>query len=482
VSDEDRRRLEEALPGYELGDDLGRGVFGVVIAASHRGLGRDVAVKRLHQQFAEDPEVRARFTAEARLLASLDHAHIVPVYDFVEHGGLCLLVMERLTGGTVGSRLAGGGFRPEAACALVVAACAALQHAHDRGVLHRDVKPENLMFDGREVLKVADFGIAKVLAGATAAMTQSGLILGTPAYIAPEQAQGGELSPSVDVYALGTVLYELLAGELPFPTTTSPLTALYQRVHEEPRSLGEAAPEVPEGLAAVVNRSLQRHASDRYDSAQALGSALAEAATETWGDSWARDSGITLREIPFEVAPLGALQTASAPPVAPPPVAPPPAPEPPPSGANWRVPVIATAALVVLIAVVAALVSRGGQKGTTGTAPRTTTSGSAANVEGVALKMIAAFNAAKDDDAAAFFAVPADLFDTHAATLDDVKAAMRSSKCGVTLNDSQLSGPDTLVASSTLLSRGGHQCADNGTIKRSTINVKDGKIVSWVLS
>ena len=156
MADDDHQGLEEALPGYEIGEHLGRGAFGVVFAARHRGLGRDVAVKRLAAQFAEDPHVRSRFTAEARLLASLDHAHIVPVYDYVEHGGMCLLVMERLTGGTVGSRQAGEGFSREAACALVVAACAALQHAHDRGVLHRDVKPENLMFDGREVLKVAD--------------------------------------------------------------------------------------------------------------------------------------------------------------------------------------------------------------------------------------------------------------------------------------------------------------------------------------
>jgi Protein kinase domain len=481
VADDDRQRLEEALPGYEIGEHLGRGAFGVVFAARHRGLGRDVAVKRLPAQFAEDPDVRARFTAEARLLASLDHAHIVPVYDFVEHGGMCLLVMERLTGGTVGSRQAADGFRPEAACALVLAACAALQHAHDRGVLHRDVKPENLMFDGREVLKVADFGIAKVLAGAATAMTQTGFILGTPAYIAPEQAEGGELSPSVDVYALGTVLYELLAGELPFPATTSPLTALYQRVHEQPRPLSEAAPDVPAVVATVVNHSLQRHAEDRYDSAQALGSALAEAATEAWGEGWARDSGIHLREIPFEVAPLGALQTASAPVVPPPGPPPPPKPQPvaPPA---WRVPVIATAALVVLIAVVAALVSRGGQKGTGGTGTRTSTSASATTAESVALTMIAAFNRGDDDAASASFAPSANVLGTRTTSLDEVKSALKGTACGATLNELRTTGADALAASSTLLPRGGRQCADTGNRKQTTIEVKDGKIVSWVLS
>src|SRR5205807_9264211 len=131
---------------------------------------------------------------------------------------------------------------------------------------------------------------------------------------------------------------------LPFPATTSPLTALYQRVHEQPRPLSEAAPDVPAVLATVVNHSLQRHTEDRYESAQALGSALAEAATETWGDSWARDSGITLREIPFDVAPLGALKTASAPPVTsplaatlPPSAATPPSSQASPaSGPTWR--------------------------------------------------------------------------------------------------------------------------------------------------
>jgi serine/threonine protein kinase len=495
VIDDDRRRLEEALPGYELGDHLGRGAFGVVIAGHHRGLGRDVAIKRLPRQFAEDPEVRARFAAEARLLASLDHAHIVPVYDFVEHDGMCLLVMERLTGGTVGSRQAGDGFRPEAACALVLAACAALQHAHDRGVLHRDVKPENLMFDGREVLKVADFGIAKVLAGATTAMTQTGFILGTPAYIAPEQAEGGDLSPSVDVYALGTVLYELLAGELPFPATQSPLTALYQRVHDDPRPLSEAAPDVPEALARVVTRSLARHAADRYESAQSLGSALAEAATETWGESWARDSGITLREIPFEVAPVGALQTQSgltaptltAPPVpptqTPPPSEPPPAREPSPTDRQaWRVPVIATAALVVLIAVVAALVSRSGQKGTTGTARNTATSTSVGEPETVARSMIAAFNRGDDNAASAFFAPSADVLGTQTTSLDEVKSALQAQTCGATLNDLRSGGTDVLVAASTLLPRGGRQCAETGNTKQTTINLKNGKIVSWVLS
>src|SRR5438309_6201195 len=149
----DQELIEAALPLYEVHGELGRGAWGVVLAARHRQLGRDVAIKQLPRSFAADPAVRSRFVAEARLLASLDHPHIVPIYDFVEHEGLCLLVMERLTGGTVWNRARTGGFTLESSCAVIVATCAALHYAHAHGVLHRDVKPENMMFSAKGVLK-----------------------------------------------------------------------------------------------------------------------------------------------------------------------------------------------------------------------------------------------------------------------------------------------------------------------------------------
>ena len=138
---------------------------------------------------------RARFVTEARLLAALDHPHVVPVFDFVEKDGLCLLVMELLPGGTVWSRFGGNGFTPPAACATVLAASAGLQAAHEKNVLHRDVKPENLMFSSEGVLKVTDFGIAKVVGGDSTLATRAGEVLGTPAYIAPEQARGARFLP-----------------------------------------------------------------------------------------------------------------------------------------------------------------------------------------------------------------------------------------------------------------------------------------------
>ena len=140
-------------------------VPGEWLSAEHRALGRSVAVKQLPRAFAADAAVRRRFVSEGRFLPALDHPHIVPVFDFVEKDGLCLLVMELLPGGTVWSRFGAKGFTPPAACATVLAAASGLQAAHEKNVLHRDVKPENMMFSSEGVLKVTDFGIAKVVGG-----------------------------------------------------------------------------------------------------------------------------------------------------------------------------------------------------------------------------------------------------------------------------------------------------------------------------
>ena len=173
-------QVAAALPSYEIGEEIGRGSTGVVLAARHRQLGREVAVKLLPPELAENPLVRRRFVDEAKLLASFSHVHIVPVYDFVEQDGLCLLVMERLGGGTLDA-FARDGIEAPAACAAVVALCSGLQYAHERGVLHRDVKPGNVLVANDGLVKVTDFGIAKVLGGAETLVTRAGFVLGTPA-------------------------------------------------------------------------------------------------------------------------------------------------------------------------------------------------------------------------------------------------------------------------------------------------------------
>src|SRR5207248_4672540 len=290
----DQEAVAAALPLYEVEGELGHGAWGVVLAGRHRQLGRDVAIKQLPRSFGADPAVRSRFIAEARLLASLEHPHIVPLYDFVEHEGLCLLVMERLTGGTVWSRARSGNVTPESSSALVIATLSALDYAHQRGVLHRDVKPENLMFSGKGDLKVTDFGIAKVVGGAATVATRAGDVLGTPAYMAPEQTMGYELSPATDVYAVGTVLYELLSGTLPFPEDSNPVAMLYRHVHEDPKPLSDIAPHVPFRLAEVTQQSLARDPAERFHDAEVFGVALAEAACQTWGPGWLPASGMTV--------------------------------------------------------------------------------------------------------------------------------------------------------------------------------------------
>ncbi len=270
-----------ALPAYDIGDELGRGAFGIVFAGRHRTLGRPVAIKQLPRALAADPAVRERFLHEARVVAGLDHPHIAPVYDFVERDGLCLLVMEHLPGGTLADRARAGALDQRAACAAVAAVAVALQHAHRRGVLHRDVKPENVLFGADDVPKLVDFGIAKVL-DSDARLTATGTVIGTPAYLAPEVVRGDAIGPAADVYSCGVMLYELLAGRLPFPPRTTATGVLLQHLNDPPPPLLEVAPQVPAAVAEVTMRALEKDPTQRYESAGAFGRALVAAAAASW--------------------------------------------------------------------------------------------------------------------------------------------------------------------------------------------------------
>ncbi|WP_346434320.1 serine/threonine-protein kinase [Candidatus Protofrankia californiensis] len=191
----DRAQVAAALPGYELGAQLGAGAYGLVLAGRHRRLNRQVAIKVLT---ADHDAAAGSFDAEARLLASMDHPHIVRVHDYTEDHDLCLIVMELLAGGTLTRRRKG--MSPEGACAVGLAVASALSHAHGQGVLHRDIKTDNMLFDATGLLKVTDFGIAKIVEGSAATASA---VIGTPTYMAPEQIRGGRLGPATDLYALG---------------------------------------------------------------------------------------------------------------------------------------------------------------------------------------------------------------------------------------------------------------------------------------
>jgi hypothetical protein len=280
------RTVVAALPAYDIGREMGRGSFGAVRAGRHRQLGREVAIKELHSSLASDPAVRARFVKEAQLLAGLDHPHIVPVYDYVEAEGLCLLVMENLPGGTVWDLFAARGVSAVTACGVAMATSAALDHAHRHGVLHRDVKPDNLLLSGQKVLKVTDFGIAEVMGGRTTLATADGQVLGTPAYMAPEQARGLPVGPEVDVYSAGVLLYELLAGSLPFSEEGTEVDVIRRRIVAAPRPILETAPDVDHGLAEVVMRAIEPVPEDRYASPEAFGVAVGQAASAAFGPGW----------------------------------------------------------------------------------------------------------------------------------------------------------------------------------------------------
>ncbi|MDY7103119.1 MAG: serine/threonine-protein kinase [Actinomycetota bacterium] len=289
----DRRLLEEALPNYDLGAELGRGGWGIVYEATHRSLTRPVAVKVLPRAFASDVEVSTRFSEEARVVAALDHPHLVAVYDFLQHEGMLIIVMERL-GSSLWDRMCRTGVAPDEAIAIALAMCAALAEAHAVDCIHRDVKPENILFTAAGLPKLTDFGVAKIMGRSQPGLTQAGDAIGTPAYMAPEQATGKGIGPATDIYALATVLFELLSGDLPFPGADTAAAELFQRVHEPPVELTSIAA-VDDRLAGAVMGALATDPADRPATATEFGVQLASVAATLFGSGWLERSGVPVR-------------------------------------------------------------------------------------------------------------------------------------------------------------------------------------------
>jgi serine/threonine protein kinase len=210
-----RERLAVAFPGLDIEGMIGRGGMGVVYRARQRSLDRVVALKILPPEVAEDPAFADRFTREARALARLSHPHIVAVHEAGEADGLYYLVMELVDGPNLREAQAAGRLAPEEALAIVPQICDALQYAHDQGVVHRDVKPENILLDRGGRVKIADFGLAKILRRSSEDRTLTGTdqVMGTLHYMAPEQMTSPlEVDHRADIYSLGVVFYEMLTG------------------------------------------------------------------------------------------------------------------------------------------------------------------------------------------------------------------------------------------------------------------------------
>ncbi|MGZ8411494.1 MAG: serine/threonine-protein kinase [Gemmatirosa sp.] len=251
---------------------LGSGGMAAVFLARHAVLDTPLAVKVLHPHLAREAEMRERFRREAEAAARLRHPHICPILDYGWGPGVEYLVMPFLGGGSLADAMSGRRtIAPDRAAAVVAQAAQGLDYAHRHGVVHRDVKPDNVLFDEEGHAIVTDFGIAS--ARFHARMTATGRAMGTPHYMSPEQAMGRLLDGRSDVYALGVLLYEMLSGDPPFDGADS-YSVGYKHVHEAPVPIEVAAPGVPPALAAIVMRCLAKSADERFQRANDLSDAL----------------------------------------------------------------------------------------------------------------------------------------------------------------------------------------------------------------
>jgi eukaryotic-like serine/threonine-protein kinase len=266
---------------YRLGEQIAAGGMGSVYRAVDELLGRQVAVKVLRRELAEDPTFLERFRREARSAACLSHMGVAGVYDYGELGGQPFIVMELVDGETLAERVAARGPLPwPEALAVGEQVARALAAAHANGLVHRDVKPANILLgvDGRA--KVTDFGIAQ--AAQTTTLTRSGMVLGSANYVAPEQAQGGHVGPAADLYSLGCVLFEAVTGETPY-RGANPVAIATQHVSAPVPDPRELVPDLPRQVAALIIRALDKDPGRRFASASAMADALA--ATHAGGEA-----------------------------------------------------------------------------------------------------------------------------------------------------------------------------------------------------
>src|SRR5687768_17118602 len=261
-------QIETVGGRYRLGERLGHGGMGEVFAAHDLRLDREVALKLLRSDLAEQDGMRERVVAEARLAARLTHPHVVGVLDTGEQDGRPFVVMERLSGRTLRDELADGPMPPERVRDVWLQVLRALAAAHKLGIVHRDVKPGNILDAGVGTWKVGDFGIAKWV-HAEETLTGTGELLGSPSYIAPERIKGDQAGPASDLYAVGVLLYESLCGRKPFEGN-DPLalaTAIREGEYEAPASI---VPDAGPDIVTVIERAMQRDPAERYESAEAM--------------------------------------------------------------------------------------------------------------------------------------------------------------------------------------------------------------------
>ncbi|MEW5986993.1 MAG: serine/threonine-protein kinase, partial [Chloroflexota bacterium] len=267
----------EDLTGKQLGPyqvvaPLGEGGMAAVYKAYQPNMGRYVALKILPRHYASDPQFVARFTQEARVIANLEHPHILPVHDFGESEGYTYLAMRLVEGGSLARLLQGAPLALTQVRQIVSQVGDALDYAHTQGVIHRDVKPSNILIDQRGNCLLSDFGIAKMLAGSSH-LTQTGAMLGTPAYMSPEQGMGQSLDGRSDLYSLGIILYQMVTGRIPYQAET-PLAVAIKHVNDPLPPVHRFNPAVPVAVEQVILKTLAKNPADRFSSAGEMVRAL----------------------------------------------------------------------------------------------------------------------------------------------------------------------------------------------------------------
>jgi hypothetical protein len=292
---------------YEIVREIGRGGMATVYLARQTDLQRDVALKELSLFDGADPALARRFLREARLAGSLGHPNIVTVYDYIEHRGRPYIAMEYVPGGSLRPHV--GLLSLAQIGGVLDGLLSGLAFAEERRVVHRDLKPENIMVTGQGWVKIADFGIAKATSDAqvTANLTTTGTTLGTPRYMAPERALGEDVGPWSDLYSVGTMAFELLAGRTPFHDTEEPMAVLMRQINEEVPPVSSVVPDVDPAISDWVQRLLVKDPAARTRSAVTAWDELEDVLTSLLGPRWMRQAGLpatpggsttTLRETP----------------------------------------------------------------------------------------------------------------------------------------------------------------------------------------
>ncbi len=274
--------IGENVGPYRIIEQLGQGGMATVFKAYHPALDRYVAIKVLHPAFKEEPNFLSRFQREARVVARLEHPNIVPIYDFAEHKGQPYLVMKFIEGQTLKARLNEKPLTKEEAVEIVDAVGGALAYAHKQGVLHRDVKPSNVLLSPDGSIYLADFGLAR-MAQAGASTLSKDVMLGTPQYISPEQGQGvSDLDQGTDIYSFGVLLYEMVVGRVPFNADT-PFAIIHDHIYTPLPPPSRLNPNVPEVVERVLLKSLAKDRKDRFENVEQQVIAFRKAVVEGEG-------------------------------------------------------------------------------------------------------------------------------------------------------------------------------------------------------